>query len=46
MVNKYEDKIPPCQTPLETFRTSEVVGHHLIPQNVWVLYQYTRIWIS
>ena len=44
-INKYGDKIPPCRTPFETLKKSDVVEPHLI-QNVWVLYQYNRIRIS
>ena len=44
-INKYGNKIPPCRTPFETLKNSDVVEPHFI-QKVWVLYQYNRIRIS
>jgi len=42
MYTKKVDKIPSYRTQLETYKKSEIIQFHLIP-NVWVLYQYNRI---
>ena len=44
-INKYGDKIPPCRTPFETLKNSDVVEPHFV-QKVWVLYLYNKIRIS